>query len=216
MMMKRKSTGRGDPEVDKSERAETTSEEAPPEEMSAEETPTAAPERAGERSEDPDGVRKERDEYLDHLKRLKAEFDNYRKRTDRERLEWTRQAVQGFVGDLLPRIDDLERAIEASASSGEDSSLQQGVRMILDQLRKQLEEHGLRPIESVGQPFDPTIHDAVLQVTDDEHPDKTVIEELRKGYTFHGRVIRPAQVKIARSTGPGREGEPTGAGDGNA
>ena len=143
-----------------------------------------------------DGIAAERDEYLDKLRRLKADFENYQKRMEREKTAWREQLLADFMKDLLPLLDDLERAIAASrADESQDSSgLLQGVEMIHDQFLKYLESHGLTPIEIEGKPFDPVYCEAVMQVESADHPDKTVLAEFRRGYTVNERVLRPAQV----------------------
>jgi len=147
-------------------------------------------------------VRAERDDYLDKLRRLKADFENYRKRVERDRVEWGRNAVQDFVAGLLPLVDDFERALAASKDADGETSLYQGVRMIHADLLKRLHSQGVVAIDPVGKPFDPAFHDALLEEETDETPDRTVLESLRTGYLFHGRILRPAQVKISRTTAP--------------
>lgn len=139
----------------------------------------------------------ERDRYLDALQRLKAEFDNYRKRVDRDREAAKVAGVQSLVGDLLPIIDNLERALGASAEAHIRQILE-GVEMVRGQLASVLAGRGVEPITSPeGQPFDPEVHDAVTQVPSVEHDDGTVVHVVEKGYRMGDVVIRPAKVVVA-------------------
>lgn len=142
----------------------------------------------------------ERDEYLDHLRRLQAEFDNYRKRVQRESEERRLRAAEAVVQSLLPVIDNLSRAFSAvPADLGDEDQFVAGVRLVADQLQATLEGHGLEAIDvSVGTPFDPTVHEAVLtQPAGDGEPD-TVAQVLEPGYLLHGRLLRSAKVIVAQ------------------
>jgi molecular chaperone GrpE len=129
--------------------------------------------------------------------RVLADFQNYRRRSEEQRQEIASRAVQSFVAELLPVLDNFERALAASKDTQSFESLVAGVEMILRQLRELLERHGVAPIEAVGHPFDPNLHDAVMRVEAPDVEDNTVVEELQRGYTMDGRVIRPAMVKVA-------------------
>jgi len=133
------------------------------------------------------------------LVRLRADYDNLRKRIDRERSEFEFYANFALVGRLLPVMDNLERAL--AADIGPEGVLREGLVMIRQQLSDQLEQDGLRVIETVGQMFDPAMHDAVATEPSDEHPANIILEELQKGYLLQNRVLRPAMVKV--STGEG-------------
>jgi len=137
---------------------------------------------------------RERDEYLDALQRLKAEFDNYRKRTAREQLELTSRAAQRLVNELLPVLDDLERAL-AAAEEHEEAKLEEGVRLVHRELADALEREGLAEIETTGV-FDPHVHEALLSQPSDEQ-EGSVLEVVQKGYRLGDRVLRPARVVIA-------------------
>ncbi|MDP4159530.1 MAG: nucleotide exchange factor GrpE [Bacillota bacterium] len=137
------------------------------------------------------------DENYDHLQRLQAEFDNYRKRTIKEKTEIIKYASERLVGELLPVLDNFERATSAAQVNSDFSSFSQGVEMILRQLQTALGKEGLKAMEVVGQPFDPNLHDAVLRVESDEHPENTVVEELQKGYYLKDKVLRPSMVKVS-------------------
>jgi molecular chaperone GrpE len=139
-------------------------------------------------------VTRERDEYLDNLQRLKAEFDNYRKRVAREQENLVARAHERLVKELLPVLDDLTRALEA-AEKHEEVKLEEGVRLVHRQLAAILEKEGLAEIETNGV-FDPHVHEALLSQPSDAESG-SVIEVLQKGYRLGDRVLRPARVIIA-------------------
>jgi len=138
----------------------------------------------------------ERDQYLDHLQRLKADFENYRKRVQRETESLRLRAAEGVVESLLPVIDNMQRALEA-AESHEEGQLIQGVELVSGQMRAVLSSHGLEelPVE-VGEPFDPMIHEAVVMQSSDELESGSVARVLEKGFQLHGRLLRPAKVIV--------------------
>jgi len=144
---------------------------------------------------------KECDQYLDMLQRSRADLLNYQKRVRKEMAGWREDAIQDFAADLLPILDDFARATAAwdgPESRSEDAhAFAEGVRMIEDQLYKALAQHAIEPMEAKGKPFDPAYHEAVLQQPSDEYPPGTVMEELRRGFTIAGRVLRAAQVIVA-------------------
>lgn len=132
----------------------------------------------------------------ERLTRLQADFENLTKRAERERLEYGGKAVSYLVSRLLPVLDNFERAIEAAEGGANADPLQQGVVLIFRQLLDELRKEGLRAIEPVGQPFDPTVHEAVETLAPTGHARYRVIEEVQRGYFFNGRLLRPAQVKV--------------------
>ena len=138
----------------------------------------------------------ERDEYLDALQRLKAEFDNYRRRADRDRVALQRAGVRDLVADLLPVMDNLERALAAAAA---DDSVLAGVEMVRGQLAALLTGRGVVEIEAAEQPFDPTFHEAIAQMPSDTHAEGTVMAVMEKGYRHDDVVVRPARVVVATS-----------------
>lgn len=133
-------------------------------------------------------------ESVDRAKRLHADFDNFRRRTQKEREELSIFAVQGLMKDLLPLLDNFERALAAEAA--ENSSFKEGVEMIAKQMLATLEKNGLERINAIGEKFDPNFHEAIMRVADDSKEDDTVAEELQKGYSLRGRVLRPSMVKV--------------------
>jgi molecular chaperone GrpE len=139
-----------------------------------------------------EAARLERDEYLDALRRLKAEFENSRKRQERERSRLLETASERLVVELLPVLDNLDRALEA------EGDIREGVRATRDQLADVLGNEGLLPIASDGQPFDPNVHEAVMGQPSDEHEEGTVLLTFERGYVLNGKPIRPAKVVVAR------------------
>lgn len=137
------------------------------------------------------------EEYRQRLLRAQADFDNYRRRTQREKEEMAKYASMELITRLLPVLDNFERAIGASKGSGDFESLAKGVDMIHRQFLQLLEQEGLKPMETVGQPFNPEFHEAVMRVESDEHEEGIILEELQRGYILKDRVIRPAMVKVS-------------------
>ena len=136
-------------------------------------------------------------EKSDRILRLQADFENFRRRTAKEKEELAAVITQNILGDLLPLLDNFERAMAVEQTDGE--AFQKGVEMIFTQLREVLDKHGLQRIEAEGQTFDPNFHQAVMRVEDSDAPDGTITQVLQKGYQAKGRVIRPAMVQVAGS-----------------
>ena len=139
----------------------------------------------------------ERDEYLDHLRRLKAEFENYRKRVQRDHEELRLRAAETVVESLLPVLDNMSRALEAGDKHGE-GQLAAGLQLVTDQLSGTLAGHGLEgiPVEP-GDLFDPNLHEAIMTQASPDFDEGTVIQVLERGYLLHGRLLRPAKVIVA-------------------
>jgi molecular chaperone GrpE len=137
-------------------------------------------------------TRRERDEYLDTLRRLKAEFENSRKRQERERARILETASERLVVELLPILDNLDRAVEA------EGDIHEGVQAIRDQLVAALGKEGLLPVASDGQSFDPNVHEAVLSQPTEEHEEGTILQTFQRGYLLNGKPIRPAKVVVAK------------------
>lgn len=142
-------------------------------------------------------VTAELDHARNQLLRTFAELENFRKRTNREREEERRYAALPLVRDLLPVIDNLQRAVEAGQSEGGTDALLQGVQMVLKQVEDLLARYDVRPIPALGLPFDPNVHEALQQVPTDQAPPGTVIRELQRGYQLHDRIVRPTQVIVS-------------------
>ncbi len=138
-------------------------------------------------------------EYWDRLLRLQADFDNARKRQEKERQEFGRYANEGLIQELLTVLDDLERAINLTEAHHQDpAAFMKGVEMVLAHLYEMLKRSGVRPIEAVGKAFDPHCQEVLMQVPDDAAPEHTVLEELQKGYYLYDRVLRTAKVKVSK------------------
>ena len=129
--------------------------------------------------------------------RAQADFDNFRRRTMKEKEELAQYATAKLVGQLLPVLDNFQRALQTSGDAAQSDSFAKGVDMIYRQLFQALEAEGLKPMEPVGQPFDPEHHQAIMQVETDEHEDGTVVEVIQSGYWLKDKVIRPAMVKVS-------------------
>lgn len=137
------------------------------------------------------------EEYLLMAQRVQADFDNYRRRTLQERDDLMKYSSMRLASNLLPILDNFERAMSSSANDA--AQLKEGIELIYRQLRDVLDKEGVKPMDAVGKEFDPIFHEAVMQAPSEEHPDNVVIEELQKGYMLADRVIRPAMVKVAKS-----------------
>ena len=134
-------------------------------------------------------------EHADRIKRLQADFDNFRRRTKQEKEDLSSLVVQNLIKELLPLLDNFERAMIAE-SSQDTAALRSGVEMIYRQYASVLEKNGLEPIPAVGLPFDPQFHEAIMRVEDCSQPEGTIVDELQKGYRVRGKVVRPSMVKV--------------------
>jgi molecular chaperone GrpE len=128
--------------------------------------------------------------------RLRADFDNFRRRTNLEKEAAEKYRAQSLISDLLPAIDNFERALQMEPSNEQTKSLLQGMEMVYRSLLEALKKEGVEPIEAVGQPFDPHLHQAVMQANEEGVESNVVVEELQKGYKLKDRVIRPSMVKV--------------------
>ncbi len=141
---------------------------------------------------------KEKQEYFDKLLRLHAEFDNFKKRSLKEKQQFLKFANEGLIYELISILDNFERAFASANKMTDFKSLHQGVEMILKQIHQLLEKNGVKKIECTGKAFDPVQQEAIAHVETDKYPENTVVEELQKGYLFEDRVIRPAKVKVSK------------------
>ena len=171
--------------------------EEPQDPQDAPATPAGGSEEAADAAQ-LEVLKTERDNLQDRLLRTAAEFDNYRKRIDRERREQSESAAAGLLVEILPVVDNLERALQAP-SGPEAAGYRAGVELIHRQLLDMLRKRGVTPIEALGSDFDPRFHQAVSQETSDAHRDGEVMEELQRGYMLGERLLRPAMVKVAKS-----------------
>jgi molecular chaperone GrpE len=159
----------------------------------SEPTPTDAPPSVEQ-------VERERDEFLELLRRTQADFENARQRFQRERDQERRYAAGPLAKDLFAALDNLERALESAQSAAEGGALAEGVAMVHQQILDALKRHGIVPMQALHQPFDPNYHQAVTQMPSPQYPPNTVTQVLQQGYQLHERVLRPASVILAAPT----------------
>ncbi len=174
---------------------ETEAEEQPLEAVTQAEVEADAPEDLQGQLEKAQG---EAQGHYERFLRTAAELDNFRKRKEREVSDLRKYANQNLLRELLTVVDNLERAIDAHSDPGSKEGLVEGVDMTLKELLKIFEKFGVTPIEAVNQPFDPNLHEAVMQEEDADVAENTVIRELQKGYQIHDRLLRPAMVVVSR------------------
>lgn len=180
--------------AEKSRHAATAGSDAAAAQSGTDDPPAAAP--ASVPRSDYDALRTERDELLNSLVRLQADFENYRKRIERDRAAEHQRAVGSAIEPILPVLDDFERALETHRDPAYDK-FREGFDLIYRRLWAALSKLGLKRIEAEGREFDPHQHQAVERVETKDHPDGVVLSELAPGYTFHDRVLRPAMVRVA-------------------
>ncbi len=141
---------------------------------------------------------KEAKENLDRLLRVAADFENYKKRAAKEKEEWTKFANEELIKSVLPFIDNLERAVNHAEKVADTGVLIEGIRLTLKEIHKTLNRFGLTSFDSVGQPFDPERHEAMLMVETDQHEPNRVVEEFQRGYLLNERLLRPATVSVSK------------------
>lgn len=154
---------------------------------------------APEASASPAELVRERDEHYDRLLRITAEFDNYRKRVERERRDLAEATAADIITDLLPVLDDLERALQAPATTAEAEAYRKGLEIIHKQWLDALRKRGVTPIETVGRDFDPRYHEAIAHEASGAHRDGEVIGEVRRGYMLRDRLLRASMVRVAKA-----------------
>ncbi len=139
-------------------------------------------------------------EYYERMLRISADFENYKKRSAREMDSFRKFANESILKDLLPVVDNLERAISSSAAAqGAEQCITEGVDLTLKEILRVLVRYGVNPVEAQGKPFDPSIHEAVMQQESEEVPENTVLTEFQRGYTLHERILRPAMVVVSKA-----------------
>jgi len=177
---------------------------------SAEETAAAQPSVESLTAE-LEQLRAEKDDQFDQLIRLKAEFENYKKRVQREIQERAKYAEEEFVRRLLSALDSFDRALAQPVGEGDVASVLEGFEQIRQQFHAAFTASGVGTVDSIGSKFDPYYHEALFTVESDEHEDNTVVDELERGYTLRGKVIRPAKVtvNVSRKTENGQSTEET-------
>ncbi|MBI4379555.1 MAG: nucleotide exchange factor GrpE [Nitrospinae bacterium] len=142
---------------------------------------------------------KEANDTLNRLLRVRADFDNYQKRISKERREFEKFAGEELIRELLPVMDNLERAMNSSRGTGEVAPLVKGLEMTVQQFKGMLKDAGLIEIKSIGEVFDPSRHEAIKLITSHDTKDNTIVEEYEKGYSLHDKVIRPSKVAVAKN-----------------
>ena len=196
-----------EPEAEEPEAEEPEAGEAEPEAEAEgeDEAVTERADEAGPEAREEDAIaadlakaRAEAESYLDDLRRLQADFDNYRKRTLREQTARAASASQALVAKLLPVLDNFELAVSAAEQSRDFDRMLKGVEMVFGELREVLQGEGLVKIEAEGKPFDPERHEAVVAVEQEDTEPGTVVDIVRTGYELRGKVLRPAMVKVAK------------------
>jgi len=145
------------------------------------------------------GLQREKDALQDRLLRTAAEFDNFRKRVERERRELSEFAAADILAELLPIIDNFDRALQ-TPSGPESEGFRKGIELIHRQMLDLLRKRGVKPIEALGADFDPNMHEAVMHEASGEHREGEVMQELQRGYTLGDRLLRPAMVKVAKAS----------------
>lgn len=189
------------PQREAAEGARTELEEE--EQIEAETTPAgeALPSTASESAEQLqaalENVNREKEQLQDQLLRLRADFDNYRKRVVKEKNDIIQYGNESLLRDLLPLIDNMERVLSYSLKEQNWKSLQDGIELVLAEMRKTLAQGGLEAVQAVGNPFDPNLHEAIQQVETSEASPDTVLEECQRGYLYRGRLLRPSRVVVA-------------------
>lgn len=164
--------------------------------LSAEDSATPDQDKSATVSDAVADLLREKTELQDRFLRLQAEFDNFRKRTEREKMEFAEYAGEQTVRALLPVLDDFERALKAGAADIPDEFLR-GIELIYNRLLDTLKKQGLSPLETEGAQFDPHQHQAIQRLETDEHEDGTVVQEFQRGYNYRGKLLRPAMVQVA-------------------
>ena len=162
----------------------------------AEATEAEASEEVNPLQQENDQLKQQLEEEENRYLRLQADFDNFRRRSRLDAEAAQKYRAQSLVADILPALDNFERALQVNTADEQTKSVLQGVEMVYRQLVEALQKEGVEAIESVGKTFDPYEHQAVMQVEDDEYEPNTVVEELQKGYKLKDKIIRPAMVKV--------------------
>lgn len=185
------------PESEEESRESEKQEESPEETASLESKEVGKKGFFGKKKEKKDPKDIQIEELTDRLRRSMAEFDNFRKRTEKEKSAMFEIGAKDIVERILPVIDNFERGLASVPEDVKGTSFAEGMEMIYKQLLKNLEEAGVKPIEAVGQPFDPNFHNAVMHVEDEEQGENVVVQEFQKGYLYRDSVVRHSMVQVA-------------------
>lgn len=168
----------------------------------------SAEEALDERADELEQAKTQAAEHLDQLQRAQAEFANYKKRIERERGEFVSLANAALISNLLPILDDFERALETVPDNLQGLTWVEGILLIERRLRMILEQEGLSEIEAVGEQFNPELHHAVVREETTKHGENTIIGEMQKGYRLHDKVLRPSMVRVAAMPSEKKNDEP--------
>ena len=171
-----------------------------PEQAEADRTaePEAVETAANEEDSRIQELQRQADDNYQRFLRAQADFDNFRRRTLKEKEELSKYASAKLIGELLPVVDNFQRALKAGGEATDDGALSKGIEMIYRQLSQVLENEGLKAMEPVGQPFDPEVHQAIMQVESEEYGEGIVVEVVQTGYMLKDKVLRPAMVKVSQ------------------
>ncbi len=151
-----------------------------------------------EKAEKKDKYKQKIEELEDRVKRQMAEFENFRKRTDREKTQMFETGARSVIEKILPVVDNFERGLQAAGPEGENDAFMEGMHMVYKQLMTELENIGVKPIEAIGTEFNPDFHNAVMQVESEEYESGIVAQELQKGYLYHDTVVRHSMVAVVQ------------------
>jgi len=200
-----------EPQKEKVKAKDRSGKKTAPAEAPGEEKPARQEQRARELETFNEELQNEKEQLEDRLLRLAAEFDNYRKRTIREFQQVVDNANRDLILQLIDVLDNFQRALDSAKSAKDFDAFHKGVELIYAHLHEILTRQGLEPIEAVGQPFDPHLHEAVMQIDDDQHPPETVVDQMQPGYLLRDKLLRAPRVVVSR--GPGeKERSSQGAG----
>jgi len=142
----------------------------------------------------------ERDDFHDKWLNVHAEYENTRRRIEKEKTDHIKFANEDIIGQLFPIMDNFDMAFAAMEKAEDKTAMMDGIKLVQKEFHRILEDNGVARIKTEGEQFDPNVHEAVLMVETTEYPDEAILEEMRAGYTFNGRLLRPAQVKVAKNT----------------
>ena len=166
--------------------------------LSGGEGPAAPAQRTPAYDEKAAGREEAREDWKGRYLRLRADFENYRRNAEAEREKLSGIGKEKILEDVFPLVEHMERAIRAARDAGDRTGILEGIEMVYQELLRTLDKHGVRRIQTVGEPFDPEIHEAVAVAPHPQYPEDTVIEEVRAGFVRDGRLLRPASVVVAR------------------
>jgi molecular chaperone GrpE len=145
---------------------------------------------------------KEKEEWKERYLRLRADFENYKRHAEADKIRMTGLGKDAVLDDIFPIIDHLEKGIKAVKEAGEQNGIREGIELVYREFQKALEKHGVKKIEAIGKPFNPNVHEAVAVITRPEYPEHTVVQEVRNGYIRGDTLLRPAQVVVTGKIQP--------------